>query len=271
MDTVTVGNVVLPNQRFCEATDIQTTIVSTDGVLGIGAPNGTRSGADIWDSLSNSTSINETVISFWYNRSQSLSGIGNAGEITFGGINSSKFQAPILYTNLTSDRQYWSIDLVSMAVGSNPISTDLLKVIVDTGTTLALLPVKLFESLTAHMPKKKIQNFYYLDCSKVKDLPTINITFAGIAPLTLRWDQQVLMDLDQQSCLSIFQPNEGGTSNLGAIFGALFLRQFYTVFDHGQQRIGFAVPSDLVTLQVPGSAVRSMAIPWLLFLLILIQ
>jgi hypothetical protein len=269
-DTVTFGNVSLSNQRFCEATDIQTSSGSTDGVLGIAPPNSTATGTDVWETMANSTTLNQTIISFWYNRSQELNGIGNAGEITIGGMNASKFNGPLSYTNLTSDRQFWNVELATISVGSNLISNNSLKVIVDTGTTLALLPASLFESLTSHMPKKKIQNFYYLDCSKVRELPAINITFAGSLPLTLNWDQQVLMDLDQQSCLSIFQPHEGGTSNLGAVFGALLLRQFYTVFDYGQQRIGFAIPSDNVTLRVPGSAVRSMGLSWLLFLVILI-
>jgi hypothetical protein len=268
-DQLSLGSYVVENQNFCEATEIRTDVASTDGVIGLGPPKSISSGADVFVNIINQTTLPQSIISFWYNRNQTLEGSGDAGEIILGRLDQSKFKEPIYYTSLTSDRSYWNVELQSIQVGSTPILNSTMSSMIDTGTTLVLLPNATFALITAHMPVRKIENYYYIDCKKVRDLPPLNFTFVGMPPLTLTWDQQVLIDVDQSSCLLIFQPERRRTSNLGTIFGALFLRQFYTIFDYDQERVGFALHISNVTTKVPGNSASGFSLYWITVFLLL--
>ncbi|KAJ3325190.1 hypothetical protein HDV06_004980 [Boothiomyces sp. JEL0866] len=250
-DQVQMGSKIIKGQNICLANSITTTTASTDGIIGIGPPNGQLSGADVFATLQSQNQ--SAIISLWYNRTQANNDGGNAGEISIGGINGNRLKDKINWIPLTSNRQHWYITLNTMGFGDGTIvynsPTD---VIIDSGTTVVLLPQAKFNTLNSKMGAVLNNGLYFVDCSKAQSLPNITLTF-GSYSATLTWDQQLLVDLTTKTCMSIFQPATSSLSNVGPIFGALFLKQFVSAFDYDNSRFGLSAPKDTVLIQLPPS------------------
>eukprot|EP01084_Bolivina_argentea_P242514 406800_1 len=171
----------------------------------------------------------------------------NASRLQIGGcdVNIVGDNASWHYTPLASysyiENGYWSVKLTSISamVGNEqyfvPISDGSCLAIVDTGTSGIGVPKDLFEevlySITSGMSCKGIR------CIGVgpDDFPTINI---GIYPdnvFPLRGDDYV-MCLPFGICVVKLQPSIDGYW----ILGDVFLQAYYTLFDYGNLRLGFA-------------------------------
>jgi len=110
---------------------------------------------------------------------------------------------------------------------------------IDTGTSLIVLPTDIAEMLNTQIGAKKSWNGQYqLDCSVVRDLPTLTFYFGGEA-YPLKGSDYVLEV--QGTCISSFT---GMDINLPGgslwIVGDVFLRKYYTVYDLEQSAVGFA-------------------------------
>merc|ERR1711915_727732 len=107
--------------------------------------------------------------------------------------------------------------------------------VVDTGTSLLAGPPKAVEALTSEIGEVAA------DCSNVKSLPTMTFTMGG-TDFDLSPDFYVLRAQDgsgNEQCMLGIQG-----INVGAplwILGDPFLRQYYTVWDAEQKRVGFAM------------------------------
>ncbi|KAI8898823.1 aspartic peptidase domain-containing protein [Globomyces pollinis-pini] len=245
-DSLVLGTIKMQNQPFCEAYSINSTYSAFDGILGIAPPYTQLSGVDVVPRFTNDSA----KVSFWFNRSQSNDIAGTAGQITFAGVDEQKFSTPIDYTNVTNTGK-WSVPLnqIRLADGTNAISTPL-QVSLDTGTTLSLLPQPLFDVVNNQMKAVRNGTQYFVPCKDVKLLKPINVT-VGQSTYSLTWEQQVIIDLKARSCVSIFQPLDPSLDKLGSILGASFLRNFYSVFDYGNARIGLAPLSETFVPTVP--------------------
>ena len=238
-DTLTLGKFTLTNQKVCEASTIITSVASTDGIIGIGPP-GKRvvKSTDVFTNLLKQTE-SAAVIGMWYNIKPNP-GAGEAGEITFGGIDSTRFTGDLQYYNLTTDRAHWQLGVTDIRIGTddkNLVQSGTLTCLIDSGTTLALFPSFIVQPIAAAFEAKLVagQGIYTVDCSKVSSYKPITFTFGvGTPSITLQPKQMVFQD--SGTCVLIFGTTNTATSN--PIIGALFLRNFYTVFDYGEERIG---------------------------------
>ena len=249
-DVLTLGKFSLLNQKVCEASNIITSVPSTDGIIGIGPP-GKRvvKSTDVFTNLLNQTG-SAAVIGMWYNI-QRNPGPGEAGEITFGGIDDTRFTGDLQYYNLTTDRAHWQLGVTEITIEGdrNLVTNSPMTSLIDTGTTLALFPASIVEPIAAAFQGRLVtgQGIYIVDCEKVSTFKPITFKFgAGTPSITLKPEQLVFRDSD--TCVLIF-----GTTNTASgnpIIGALFLRNFYTVFDYGRERIGLGK-----AIVVEGSAI----------------
>merc|ERR1712078_807 len=104
--------------------------------------------------------IDEPVFSFYLQKDAS-----QPGQLTFGGVDHSKFDGEIQYVPLT-DESYWKVSLEGMKYGSTDI-TSKVSAIIDSGTSLIAGPKdkvsKIAEAAGATLVMGKE---YTIDCSK---------------------------------------------------------------------------------------------------------
>jgi hypothetical protein len=249
-DVITIGGFTQSNMNICEANHIKTPLESADGVIGIGSPYSSEQ-TDFFARLVKSNATTP-IISFWYNRKYDFND-GMAGEILLGEMDGSKFKHPMEYTPIIPGKAHWSISIELIETFERSLISEPLEVIADTGTSFFLLTPTIFAKVTSHMKLNLVDGFYYLDCDHIRDLPSIKFKLKGNLSLNLEWYLQVLFNEKESTCLSIFQPTSGSASGQGSIMGALFLRNFYTVFDYQNEQIGFANLAEEFKLETSGS------------------
>jgi hypothetical protein len=245
-DTLTFGDFKVPNQVFAEATNLPGLAFSQgkfDGILGLAWPS--ISVDKVVPPIQNmlSQGILKTGVFSFYLPSQD----GAKGELDLGGIDSSKYTGELFYQPLSS-KTYWEIQLDSLDVGGTS-ATSSNKAIVDTGTSLLAGPssdVKAIASQLGAQASFFNPNVFTLDCSQVASLPTIDVKFGGKTfPIS---GKQYIIE-DQGTCLlgitGIDVPAPRGPL---WILGDVFIRQYYTVFDVDNARIGVAPVRSAATL-----------------------
>lgn len=91
------------------------------------------------ESLSKQNLIGSTVVG--YKLARSTDSI-NDGELTLGGLDSSKFDnSTLVNLPVISDRfDLWAVDIAQIQVGGRPLTLQLRSALLDTGTTLILAP-----------------------------------------------------------------------------------------------------------------------------------
>jgi hypothetical protein len=177
--------------------------------------------------------IDEPVFSFYLQKDPA-----QPGQLTFGGVDHSKFDGEIEYVPLT-DESYWKVAMEGMKYGGEDITSSV-SAIVDSGTSLLAGPKdkvsKIAEKAGATLVMGKE---YTIDCSKIDSLPAVELTLGGGKKFTLEAKDYVLQV--QGQCLFAFMPIEL-PPKLGEmwILGDVFMRKYYTVFDYGQKRVGMA-------------------------------
>jgi len=177
----------------------------------------------------------DPVFAFWLNRDAPENGRG--GEMTICGTDSSFYEGELHYAPVT--RQYfWQIQVQSLTVGSDTLDEPF-KAVINTGTSLITGPTAEIEMLNSIIGAKRNSNGQYqVDCAKIPTLPMITFKING-KDFDLK-PQEYTLNLQGQ-CISGFSAFDY-PAPLGPfwILGDLFISRYYTVFDKGNNRVGFA-------------------------------
>lgn len=116
-DHVTVGELVVQNQDFIEATrEPSLTFVAAkfDGILGLGFQEiSVGKAVPVWYNMVSQGLIKEPVFSFWLNRNADGE---EGGEIVFGGIDPAHHKGEHTWVPVTQ-KGYWQFDLDGVLVG----------------------------------------------------------------------------------------------------------------------------------------------------------
>ncbi|KAL3345586.1 hypothetical protein AABB24_024513 [Solanum stoloniferum] len=110
-DNVKVGDLVVKNQEFIEATrepSVTFLVAKFDGILGLGFREiSVGNAVPVWYNMVKQGLVKEPVFSFWLNRNKEEE---KGGEIVFGGVDPKHFRGKHTYVPVTQ-KGYWQFDM----------------------------------------------------------------------------------------------------------------------------------------------------------------
>lgn len=242
-DHVSVEGLTVVDQQFGESvTEPGQTFVNAefDGILGLGYPSLAVGGVTpVFDNMMAQNLVDVPMFSV-YMSSDPEGGAGS--ELTFGGYDHSHFSGSLNWVPVTK-QGYWQIALDTIQVGSTMMfCSDGCQAIVDTGTSLLTGPSGDIKQLQKAIGAEPMDGEYAVECDNLNVMPDVIFTINGV-PYTLQPTAYTLVDFvdGMELCLSGFQgldmqPPSGPLW----ILGDVFIRQFYSVFDRGNNRVGLA-------------------------------
>ncbi|XP_055975143.1 cathepsin E [Sorex fumeus] len=242
-DDVTVEGLTVVGQQFGESvTEPGNTFVNAefDGILGLGYPSLAVGGVTpVFDNMMAQNLVDVPMFSV-YMSSNPEGGAGS--ELIFGGYDHSHFSGSLNWVPVTK-QGYWQISLDSIQVGGTVMFCSRgCQAIVDTGTSLITGPSKEIKHLQRAIGAQPVDGEYAMECDNLNVMPDVTFTINGI-PYTLQPTAYTLLDFvdGMNFCSSGFQgldiqPPDGPLW----ILGDVFIRQFYSVFDRGNNLVGLA-------------------------------
>lgn len=231
-DVMTVSGITINNQVFAEATNPGANFITTkfDGIFGLGFQEIANNNIVppfynmVWQQL-----IPASIFSVWLDRNASNP---NGGEVIFGGSDSTKYSGEIKYVPI-SQAGYWQFNMDGGSVGQFGICSGGCQAICDTGTSLIGAP---YADLVTIQNAANLDNNGNVDCNQVNNLPVIVFYMNGHK-----------FELEGTDYISYNTQDGVTTCSLGIfwnegqwILGDVFIGKFYTEFDYGGMRIGFA-------------------------------
>ncbi|XP_028834434.1 gastricsin-like [Denticeps clupeoides] len=238
-DTVSVGGLSVQNQKIgLSVTEPGNHFARPlhDGIMGLAFMPDQQT---IVDTMIQESLIEEPVFSFYLS-----SDAENGSEAIFGGIDPSYYQGEISWVPV-EESSHWQLVFDGFEVDhkSTGWCQSGCSAIVDTGTSLLLAPPQYLDSLHNMLGATEDDNGHYVfDCSSVSSLPPLTFVMNG-SHLHLPGSAYVLEGNDgDQNCRSGISSSHKNSKDGYPywILGDVFLRQFYSVFDQGNARVGFA-------------------------------
>ncbi|XP_022214517.2 lysosomal aspartic protease [Drosophila obscura] len=227
-DVVTVAGLKIVGQTFGEAT-IETGTgmedASFDGIFGMAYSSLAVDGVlppfyNMWSQKL----VDAPVFSFYLaNNGTSTASYG--GELILGGSDPSLYTGKLIYVPVYS-QNYWQFQMEGVTLGSTTLCSYCLAV-ADTGTSLIIVPTAIYQKILTILNK-------VIDCADISSLPTLTITISGV-PFQIP-PSAYIVQLDGFCTLGI-ESVEGSDF---WILGDIFIGRYYTEFDLGNNRLGFA-------------------------------
>jgi len=232
-DTMAIGSIKVPDYTFAEVTDVTGLgpvfkVGKFDGICGMG-----------WDTISvdhvqtplqallASKQMPEPVFGF---------AIGNnrAGELTIGGVNSDWFTGEFTFVPVKTEG-YWEIPMDSVKLDGKVVDSTK-SAIVDSGTSLMAGPTASVAALAKKIGAHSLFNKeYVMSCKKQFEIAwTIegkDYTFSN-TEINIQDGPLCIFGM-----IGLDVPAPRGPL---WILGDIFMRKYYTQFDAGQKRVGFA-------------------------------
>ncbi|KAJ2077967.1 aspartic proteinase precursor [Coemansia sp. RSA 988] len=237
-DRVSVGGIAIDNQQFAEATKepgLTFAFGRFDGIMGMGYDRISVKGVvPPFYHMINNKLIDEPVFSFYMSDTNK----GDDGEMILGGYNKDHFEGDLSWAKVRR-KGYWEVELEKAQFGDDEIELENVGAAIDTGSSLLVLPTMLADLLNKEIgAKKNFAGQYTVDCDKIPSLPPFTLQFGG-KKYALDAEDYILNV--QGQCISGFMGTDI-PEPLGPmwIIGDVFLRKFYTVYDLGNDRVGFA-------------------------------
>lgn len=233
-DTVRVAGITVTNQIFGAATQLASFFKNQpfDGILGLGYPSiAADHVTPVFDMMMSEGLVNQKVFSVFMD---STDGQTFNSIIEFGGVDSNYYTGSFRYVPVPR-QTYWTVDLTSIHVAGSSSSWEcgfLCSAIVDTGTSLIVGPKTGMNQILSDVGK--IDG----NCDNRNSLKDIVFSISG-QDFSLPSSTYVIKEQ------TIFGGSECAAGIEGAatpmvILGDTFIRNWYTVFDRANNRVGFA-------------------------------
>ncbi|KAI2808000.1 hypothetical protein RDWZM_005410 [Blomia tropicalis] len=246
-DVVTVANQQIQNQTFAEAVSepgITFVFAKFDGILGLGFNTISVDGVPtVFDSMVKQGLVQQPVFSFYLNRDTNGK-VG--GEIIFGGSDPAYYKGDFTYAPLTKIG-YWQFQMHGILLENKSNNKTVghvcesgCEAIADTGTSLIAGPSDQVEHLNRALGAiGPLNGIFVLNCSHINTLPNIIFQINGVK-FPLSPDQYVMRQsaMGKEICISSFISLPANIPLW--ILGDVFIGNYYTEFDYGNKRVGFA-------------------------------
>jgi len=236
-DNLEVGGIVVKHQDFGESVKepgLAFAFGKFDGIFGLGYDTISVLGVvPPFYNLVNQGLVDEAVFGFYLAYADGATG----GQMTLGGVDSNHFEGDLDWYNVRR-KGYWEIDLNKIKLGDEEVELEG-GAVIDTGSSLIVLETALAEMINNQIgAKKNYAGQYTIECDKVPSLPEFSFYF-GKKEYKLNGSDYVLNA--GGSCISGFMGMDFPESLADLwIVGDVFLRKYYSVYDLGKNRVGFA-------------------------------
>ncbi|XP_043775681.1 pregnancy-associated glycoprotein 1-like [Cervus elaphus] len=234
-DTVRIGDLVSTDQQFGLSIEIsRNQEVPFDGVLGLGYPKYSFSGViPIFDNLKNQGAISEPVFAFYLSK-----GNPEGSVVMFGGVDTSYYRGTLNWVPLIKAGR-WCVRMDRISMNRRIVACNAgCEAILDTGTSLITGPRRLVDNILRFLRAKPRGSEHYVSCSAVNTLPSIDFTINGINyPVPA---QAYAIKGSDGNCYITFKPIPVNTPRETWVLGDVFLREYFSVYDRGNDRIGLA-------------------------------
>lgn len=243
-DVVRVLDVDVKNQTFAEATQepgeafVQ---AKFDGILGMGYPEIAELGVTpVFNNMVDQGVVEAPVFSFYLDRDENDT---KGGELVLGGSDPQYYTGNFTYVPVSRDG-YWQFGVDGMIVNGKTSSycSGGCQAIADTGTSLLTGPSTEIVKLNKELGAFEVSGQYFFDCSKVPSLPNVTMVISS-TKFVLTGKEYVLEEEEEgvKFCISGFAPLDiPPPAGPLWIFGDVFIGPYYTEFDFGHNRLGFA-------------------------------
>lgn len=237
-DVLNMGGLVVKDQIFAEVTDASGLggaykLGKFDGILGLAFPIlSVNHVPTAFENLVKQGLVESPQFAFYLGNSAK-----DFGELTLGGSDSTKYTGELSWVNLLA-ATYWEITLGGFSVGGTSFASQT-KAIVDSGTSLLTGPSDVVKQVAAAIGAKEVIAGEYMVSCKYDTLPSFDFTIDGKV-YTLTAEDYLIPDGDLCLLGMIGLDIPAPTGPLW-ILGDVFMRKYYTVFDYGNKRVGFAL------------------------------
>ncbi|GFO45653.1 cathepsin d [Plakobranchus ocellatus] len=248
VDILTVAGLEVIYQSFGEA-DLKHKVfenMNIDGVLGLGPRNiSGRIEPTVFENLVSQGLLPAPVFSLYLNRFNS----GDRDSVlTLGGTNPDCYTGKFVFASLTeSNRWRFKMDGVQLSRHDRVFKMGECQAEIDSSTPLIHGPIKevhVLNSLLGGSHLKTWPGTYVFNCSEVDSLPDVEFIVNG-QTLCLSSKDYIIKEFEG-GILSCYSAIEGDMIYLKNgrpplwILGSSFMRAYYTQFDTGNNRLGFA-------------------------------
>lgn len=240
-DTVSVAGLTVKRQAVGLITKQSPNLfegTKIEGIFGMGvSKTGPMRSPTFFGNLIDNRAIEQAVFSLFMTPKV----IGNA-ELTLGGTNPARYTGKINYLPVSGRNGYWNVTFDAIAVNGRPTNIRRQGAIADSGTSNMIAPARDAREIYAIIsPKIKMidpKGAYGMPCSEVSGLKAA-ITFTmGGQKYTIPTQELSVGPYPRQPNMCQMLINSG--SEPFWIIGASLMKYYYTVWDVGNKRLGFA-------------------------------
>ncbi|XP_018432305.1 PREDICTED: gastricsin-like [Nanorana parkeri] len=236
-DTVTVQSLTITNQELgLSVNEPGTNFVYSafEGIFGMAYPSLSAGGATTaMQGMLQQNLLTYPIFSV-YMGSQS-------GAVIFGGVDNQLYSGQINWAPVTQEL-YWQIAIDEFSINGQATGwcSQGCQAMVDTGTSLLTIPQQFLGTFLQYVGAQQSQyGEYVVNCNNVQSLPTISFTINGVQfPLS---PSAYILQNNGYCTVGVevtYLPSQNGQPFW--ILGDVFLRQYYSVYDMGNNRMGFA-------------------------------
>ncbi|KAL0111575.1 hypothetical protein PUN28_013043 [Cardiocondyla obscurior] len=240
IDVVNIAGLNIKYQLFGEAVNELGGIYSMvfDGILGMG--NYPVQSANLKISAFNNMImqglISRPVFSFYLNRH-----FPTRNELILGGSDPTCYNGEFTYVNVTN--KYWQIPMDKVQINDYVFCENGCQVIIDTGSTGIIGPSSDIAIIYKYIQKLLTNNFEKegkVNCNYVSYLPDINFVLGGktftLTGADYTFEREIF---NMTACYTTFTKHFLPDNSIW-ILGTVFISRYYTEFDMGNNRMGFA-------------------------------